>query len=179
MPFCGTELFGGLLVLGEHILPSHPQYVVHRVPGQRWDECSDVGEHKGLLPKFTESIELRVVKLDWRGSYAGIRAALKPKGRRWKMPKKRPSRPFDLKIFTSLHSTMSSAAWVKLLRLVWQTSQSPGAPGLGFVLAPRIWGGAKKHRVSQSQTKMAYNQLIISSDRMKPTTSDFFSKGPG
>ena len=76
MPLCGTELFGGLLVLGEHVLTSHPQYVVHRVPGQRWDDCSDVGERKGL-PKFTESIELRVVKLDRRGSYAGIRAALK------------------------------------------------------------------------------------------------------
>ena len=34
--------------------------------------------HK-ILPKFTESIEFRVVKLDWRRSYARIWAALKPK----------------------------------------------------------------------------------------------------
>ena len=78
MPLCGTELFGGLLVLGEHVLPAHTQHVVHCVPGQHWDDCSDIGKQKEL-PKFTESIELRVVKLDRRGSYARIRAALKPK----------------------------------------------------------------------------------------------------
>merc|ERR1719341_2787724 len=47
-----------LLVLGEHVLPAHPQHIVHRVP------------------KFTESIEFRVVKLDWRRSYARIWTAL-------------------------------------------------------------------------------------------------------
>merc|ERR1719460_1154587 len=58
MPFGGAKLFRRLLVLGEHVLAAHPQHVVHRVP------------------KFTESVELRVVKLDRRGSYTRIWAAL-------------------------------------------------------------------------------------------------------
>ena len=34
VPLCRTELLGGLLVLGEHVLAAHPENIVHRVPDQ-------------------------------------------------------------------------------------------------------------------------------------------------
>ena len=34
MPLCRTKLFGGLLVLGEHVLAAHPENIVHCVPDQ-------------------------------------------------------------------------------------------------------------------------------------------------